>query len=361
MRVGIPKEIKTREYRVAMTPAGVNELCSRGHEIFVETQAGAGVGLSDDDYKRSGAVIVESIEEVFETADLIVKVKEPQTRECHLLRKGQILFTYLHLAADPQQASLLQKSGASCIAYETVTDSEKTLPLLTPMSEVAGRLSVQAAAMALEKSRGGAGILLGGVPGVAPGQVTIIGGGVVGSNAATIALGMGAKVNILDKSLPRLRALDSQFSQQLNTQFADQPSLAHALKQSDVVIGAVLIPGASAPKIIQRDHLKLMRPGSVIVDVAIDQGGCVETSRPTTHNDPTFIVDGIVHYCVANMPGAVARTSTFALTNATLPYILRLADSGLNAFSNDAYFQEGLNVHEGKIVHPEVAQSLGVA
>lgn len=360
MLIGLPKEIKNHEYRVGLTPAGVRELVARGHQVLVEQNAGAAIGLADSDYQRAGATLTAAMSEIYARAELIVKVKEPQPNECAMLRANQMLFTYLHLAADAALTQRLIDAKVTGIAYETVTDARGALPLLAPMSEVAGRMAVQAAAHHLEKAQGGRGVLLGGVPGVAPAQVMVLGGGVVGVNAARIALGMGAKVTVLDKSISRLRELDEQFGPRLNTLYSTTDAIEHLLPHADVVIGAVLIPGAAAPKLITRDMLRLMQPGSVLVDVAIDQGGCFETSRPTTHRDPTYIVDDIVHYCVANMPGAVARTASFALTNATLPYVLKLADAGLkNALQSDAGFRNGLNMHKGHVTLNAVADLFG--
>ena len=362
MLIGIPKEIKNSEYRVGMTPAGVRELIAHGHAVLVQQNAGADIGLFDTDYQRAGATIVADAETIFQRAELIVKVKEPQPHECAWLHAGQILFTYLHLASDAELTRRLIASRASCIAYETVTDTFGTLPLLAPMSEVAGRMAIQAAAHHLEKAQGGSGVLLGGVPGVAPAQVLVLGGGVVGLNAARMALGLGARVTVLDKSLARLRQLDDGFGPQLTTLYATTDTIERQLPHADVVVGAVLIPGAAAPKLITRAMLKLMQPGSVLVDVAIDQGGCFETSQPTTHAQPTFIVDDIIHYCVANMPGAVARTSTFALTNATLPYVLQLADRGLKAaLQMNADFRNGLNLNDGNVTYKAVADLFGYA
>lgn len=361
MRVGTPKEIKVREYRVGLTPAGARELVAHGHEVLVETGAGAGIGLEDEAYRQAGAVVVSTADEVFAAADLIVKVKEPQPAECTRLREGQALFTYLHLAPDPLQARALIDSGCAAIAYETVSDGRGGLPLLAPMSEVAGRMSIQAGAHALEKAQGGLGVLLGGVPGVAPAEVLILGGGVVGYSAARIAVGMGARVTVLDRSLPRLRQLDELFNGRLTMLYSTRDAIERAIAQADLVIGAVLVPGAAAPKLVMRRQLHGMKRGAVLVDVAIDQGGCFETSRPTTHDDPIFIEEGVVHYCVANMPGAVARTSTFALTNATLPYVLALAGKGVRqALLDDPNLREGLNVHGGRVTHPAVAGSLGL-
>ena len=360
MLIGVPKEIKNNEFRVGLTPAGVRELVRHSHQVLIETAAGSAIGLGDEAYTRAGATIVANATDIFASAELIVKVKEPQPQECRLLRPQQILFTYLHLAPDPEQAKGLMASGAIAIAYETVTAADGSLPLLAPMSEVAGRMAIQAAAHHLERAQGGSGVLLGGVPGVAPANVLVLGGGVVGLNAARMALGLGARVTLLDKSLPRLKHLDELYGPQLVTIFSTVDALEHLLPHADVVIGAVLVPGAAAPKLVTRSMLKLMQPGSVLVDVAIDQGGCFETSRPTTHQQPTYVVDGTVHYCVANMPGAVARTSTFALTNATLPYVLKLASKGCRqALREDAGFRNGLNVADGQIVHRAVADTLG--
>ena len=359
MRIGVPKEIKTQEYRVGMTPAGVHEAVRQGHAVQVETGAGAGIGLDDAAYAKAGAHIAGSAEAVFAEAELIVKVKEPQSVECARLRPGQILFTYLHLAPDPVQTQGLLASGCTAVAYETVTDAHGRLPLLAPMSEVAGRMAIQAGARCLEKSQGGSGTLLGGVPGVLPGRVTILGGGVVGTNAARMAVGMGAQVTVLDRALERLRELDDLFQGRLLTRFATLEAIEEEALAADLIVGAVLIPGATAPKLIPRAWLAALKPGSVLVDVSIDQGGCFETSRPTTHTDPIYTVDGVVHYCVANMPGAVARTSTFALNNATLPYVLQLADRGLAALRDDPYLRAGLNVHQGRITYPAVADALG--
>jgi alanine dehydrogenase len=361
MRIGTPKEIKVREYRVGLTPAGVGELVAHGHEVWIETGAGEGVGLTDEAYRKRGALIAASAEEVFAQAELVVKVKEPQSQECALLREGQALFTYLHLAPDPQQAAALLRSGCSAIAYETVTDGHGGLPLLAPMSEVAGRMAIQAGAHALEKAQGGLGVLLGGVPGVTPAEVLVLGGGVVGSNAARVALGMGARVTVVDRSLARLKQLDDLFEGRLTTLYSTRDAIDRQTEHADLVIGAVLVPGASAPRLVTRDHLRRMQRGAVVVDVAIDQGGCFETSRPTTHDAPTYVEEGVVHYCVANMPGAVARTSTFALTNATLPFVLEIAEAGISkALLRDAHLRAGLNVHLGHITHEAVAESLGL-
>lgn len=356
MRVGVPKEIKANEYRVGLTPSSVRELLAHGHDVLVERGAGAGINADDEVYRQLGARIVGSAAEVFAGADMIVKVKEPQASEVAMLEARHVLFTYLHLAADADLTLALANTGVAGIAYETVTADDGSLPLLAPMSEVAGRLAIQAGARCLEREMGGAGMLLGGVPGVAPADVLVIGGGVVGTNSIQMALGLQARVTVLDKSLPRLRALEAQFGGQLNTIYATHDSIEYYAERSDLVIGAVLVPGAAAPKLITRQMLPRMRTGSVIVDVAIDQGGCVETSRPTTHAAPTFIIDGVVHYCVANMPGAVPRTSAQALNNATLPFVLKLADQGFRrALEQDAHLRNGLNVFRGKITHAGVA------
>ncbi|WP_421134583.1 alanine dehydrogenase [Alteromonas sp. A079] len=360
MLVGVPKEIKNHEYRVGLTPAAVKEFVNNGHSVVVETNAGTAIGFTDDMYVDAGASIAPSAEKVFADAEMIVKVKEPQPNECKMLRKGQTLYTYLHLAPDPLQTKLLVESGATCIAYETVTDDRGGLPLLAPMSEVAGRMSVQAGAHYLEKAHGGSGTLLGGVPGVAPGKVLIIGGGVVGVNAAKMALGLGADVTILDRSLPRLRQIDDIFAGQVKTVYSTVDAIEHYSSKADLVVGAVLIPGAAAPKLLTKEQIALMKPGSVLVDVAIDQGGCFETSKATTHQDPVYIIDDVVHYCVANMPGGVARTSTMALNNATLPFGLALANKGpVNAMLQDKHLLNGLNVHEGKVTYKAVVDALG--
>jgi len=362
VKVGVPKEIKTHEYRVGLTPAGTRELVQNGHKVIVEHDAGAGIGFGDDAYQAAGATVAADAPELFVAADMIVKVKEPQSSEIALLRPGQVLFTYLHLAADAEQTHGLMQSGATCIAYETVTDRAGTLPLLSPMSEVAGRMSVQVGAHCLEREQGGAGILLGGVPGVAPAKVVVLGGGVAGTNAARMAVGLEASVAIIDKSLPRLKKLDLQFGPRATTLFATTASIEQMVLAADMVIGAVLVPGAAAPKLVTRDMVRRMRPGSVLVDIAIDQGGCFETSRPTTHAQPTYVEEGVVHYCVTNMPGAVARTSTFALTNATLPFVLALAGKGWRqAMLDDPHLAEGLNVHEGQVTHAAVARALGLS
>ena len=359
MRVGIPKEIKIHEYRVGLTPPSVAELTAHGHEVIVETGAGLGIDFEDSDYVEAGARIVATPQDVFGAADMIVKVKEPQLPECAWLRPHHTLFTYLHLAADKPQADALIKSGATCIAYETVTDSRGGLPLLRPMSEVAGRMSVQVGAHYLEKEQGGRGILLGGVPGVAPGRVAILGGGVSGINAAQMAIGLRADVTIYDISTARLAEIDAMFEGRVKTAFSSKAAIEAAIARAHLVIGAVLIPGAAAPKLVTRDMLKLMKRGTVLVDIAIDQGGCFETSHATTHQDPVYVVDGIIHYCVANMPGAVARTSTFALNNATLPFALRLANMGADAaMAADPHLAMGLNVAAGAIRHRAVAEAL---
>lgn len=360
MRIGLPREIKTQEYRVGLTPSGVRELSSLGHQVLVQTCAGERIGFPDELYTAAGATIIQTAGELFEAAEMVVKVKEPQPDECRMLRPGQTLFAFLHLAPDPQQAQLLVESQASCVAYETVTSSSGGLPLLAPMSEVAGRLSVQAGAHHLQIEQGGSGVLLGGLPGVLPGQVLILGGGVVGTNAARIALGMGAQVTVLDKSIERLRQLDNQFEGRLQTRLSTRQAIEQHAIISDLIVGSVLVPGASAPKLLQPDLLKQMKTGSVLVDVAIDQGGCFETSRPTTHENPTFVEQGILHYCVANIPGAVARTSTIGLTNATLAHVTSLANQGLErAMQADPHLANGLNVYRGKVTHPAVAKSLG--
>ncbi|AWN14772.1 Alanine dehydrogenase [Salinisphaera sp. LB1] len=361
MQVGVPKEIKPAEARVGLTPAGARELIGHGHRVFIETGAGAAAGFADDAYTAQGAEILDSAEAVFETADLIVKVKEPQPVEYRRLRENQILFTYLHLAPDAEQTRGLMDAGCIAIAYETVTGVHGGLPLLSPMSEVAGRLSVQAGAAALENVAGGAGVLLGGVPGVPPAKVTVVGGGVVGTNALRMATGLGADVTVLDKSIDRLRELDDAYGNRLTTLYSNTDNLERAITEADLVIGAVLLPGAAAPKLVTREMIAGMRPGSAVVDVAIDQGGCFETSRPTSHAEPTYTVDDVVHYCVTNMPGCVARTSTFALTNATLPYVLQLADKGYKqALTDNPHLAAGLNVHRGVVTHQAVAANLGL-
>ena len=358
MIVGIPKEIKNHEYRIGMTPAGVRELVNRGHQVLVENEGGVGVGFDNASYEKVGAQIVASPEDIFAAADMIIKVKEPQPNECRMLRPEQILFTYLHLAPDPEQARLLLESGVSAIAYETVTNAKGGLPLLAPMSEVAGRMSIQAGAHHLEKAQGGNGMLLGGVPGVEPASVVVLGGGVVGTQAAKMAAGLGAQVTIFDRSIERLQQLDDLFQGRAVGLYSTQSAVEQYVRAADLVIGAVLIPGASAPKLVTRTDVAAMRPGSVLVDVAIDQGGCFETSKATTHQSPTYVVDDIVHYCVANMPGGVARTATMALTNATLPFALRLADQGLAALQENSHLRQGLNVHAGHITHEAVAKAL---
>ena len=358
MLIGVPKEIKNNEFRVGLTPGSVAELVHHGHELLVEAGAGVGSGLADAEYAAAGARIVGAREEIFAKAEMVVKVKEPLAEERKLLRRGQILFTYLHLAPDLAQTRDLLESGATCIAYETVTGANGGLPLLTPMSEVAGRLAPQVGAHALEKAAGGRGVLLGGVPGVPAADVVILGGGVSGTHAATIAVGMGANVTVVDRSNEALRRLSAQFGASIHTAYSTRAAIADLVTRADLVIGAVLVPGAAAPKLITRAMLKTMRPGSVIVDVAIDQGGCCETSKATTHADPTYVVDGVVHYCVANMPGAVARTSTFALNNATLPFALALADKGWRrALAEDAHLGAGLNVHDGRLTCAPVAEA----
>ncbi len=360
MRIGVPKEIKTLEFRVGMTPAGVHEVVHDGHEVFVETNAGVGIGVKDADYEAAGATVLGTAEEVFAKAEMIVKVKEPQLNECAMLRPDQVLFTYLHLAPDPKQTEALVKSGTTAIAYETVTADDGSLPLLTPMSEVAGRLSIQAGAYSLQKANGGSGKLLGGVPGVGPAKVLVIGGGVSGANAADMAVGLGADVTILDRSLPRLRHLDDVWGGRVHTRYSTKHAIEELTLESDLIIGAVLIPGAAAPKLVTAEMVKAMQPGSVMVDISIDQGGCFETSHPTTHAEPTYVVDDIVHYCVANMPGAVPRTSTFALTNATLPFVKSLANLGwVEALQRDPHLKNGLNVAAGRVTYEAVARDLG--
>ncbi|MDO6965725.1 alanine dehydrogenase [Rhizobium alvei] len=359
MRVGCPKEIKNHEYRVGLTPASVREYVAHGHDVLIETNAGSGIGASDADYVAAGAKIAATAAEVFASCDMIVKVKEPQPSEWVQLREGQILYTYLHLAPDPEQTKGLLASGVTAVAYETVTDDRGGLPLLAPMSEVAGRLSIQAGAFSLQKANGGRGVLLGGVPGVNPAKVVVIGGGVVGIHAARMAVGLGADVTILDRSLPRLRQLDDIFSGRVHTLFSSIDALENEVFSADLVVGAVLIPGAAAPKLVTRKMLSGMKKGAVIVDVAIDQGGCFETSHATTHSDPTYEVDGVIHYCVANMPGAVPVTSAHALNNATIFHGLALADKGIAAILADRHLMNGLNVHKGKITNKAVAEALG--
>jgi len=362
MRIGVPREIKTHEYRVGLAPASVRELVHHGHEVVVETGAGIGMGASDDAYRAAGAEIAPDAASVFAQADMIVKVKEPQPQECAMLREGQIIFTYLHLAADAPQTRALMESGCTAIAYETVTDRHGRLPLLAPMSEVAGRMSLQVGAHCLEKEQGGSGVLLGGVPGVPAARVVIVGGGIAGTNAARMAMGLEAHVTVIDKSLDRLYALDLQFGPMLNTIFSTVDAIDTHVAGADLVIGSVLVPGAAAPKLVTRDMIRRMRPGSVVVDISIDQGGCFETSRPTTHAKPTYIEEGIVHYCVTNMPGAVAKTSTQALNNATLPFAIALADKGVRqALADDAHLRAGLNVHAGAVTYEAVATALDLA
>ncbi|TDK42359.1 alanine dehydrogenase [Antarcticimicrobium luteum] len=361
MKIGCPKEIKPQEFRVGVTPNAAHEAVMHGHQVVIETGAGAGAGFDDAAYEAAGATILQTAEEIFATADMIVKVKEPQPVERKMLREGQLLFTYLHLAPDPEQTRDLLASGCTAIAYETVTDDRGGLPLLAPMSEVAGRLAPQVGAWTLQKANGGRGVLMGGVPGVGPAKVLVIGGGVVGTHAARIAAGMGADVTVLDRSLPRLRYLDDVFGGTFSTGYSSAGLLAEHLGEADMVIGAVLIPGAEAPKLVRRDQFAGMKPGAALVDVAIDQGGCFETSRATTHADPIYEVDGIMHYCVANMPGAVARTSTIALGNATMPFMLALADKGWRqACLDDPHLLDGLNVHAGQLTYYAVGKALGI-
>ena len=361
MRIGVAKEIKNEEHRVGLTPASVRELVNHGHEVLVEASAGYDIGFEDEHYRAAGARIAATAEEVFAAAEMIVKVKEPQPVEIKRLRPDQVLFTYLHLAPDPAQTKGLLASGCTAIAYETVTAANGGLPLLAPMSEVAGRMSIQVGAHCLERRQGGAGVLLGGVPGVPAAKVVILGGGVAGTNAARMAMGVEAHVIVIDRALPRLYDLDLRFGSRLHTVFATQDAIEQHVLSADLVIGAVLVPGAAAPRLVTRDMVRRMRRGSVMIDISIDQGGCFETSRATTHADPTYIVDGVVHYCVANMPGAVARTSTMALNNATLPFVVALADKGVaGALAADIHLRHGLNVHRGRITHPAVAQALGL-
>jgi alanine dehydrogenase len=361
MRIGVPREIKVHEYRVGLVPAGVRELVAAGHEVLIETGAGNGIGVDDAQFRAAGAAIAARAVEVFERSELVVKVKEPQPVECEMLRRGQVLFTYLHLAANPQQAQGLIKSGVTAIAYETVTAPNGSLPLLTPMSEVAGRMSIQVGAASLQKANGGFGVLLGGVPGVPPAKVVIIGGGVSGMHAAEMAVGLRADVTVVDRSVDRLRELSSIFGSSLRTAYSTAETIEQLVRDADLVVGAVLVVGAAAPKLVTRSMIRNMKPGAVLVDISIDQGGCFESSRPTTHAEPTFVVDGVVHYCVANMPGAVPRTSTLALTNATLPYVRALADLGWRAaLARDPGLAAGLNVHDGAITHAVVAQALGL-
>ena len=362
MKIGVPKEIKNHEYRVGLTPASVREFVAHGHSVRVQAGAGVAIGLDDAQYRAAGATLADTAQDVFAGADMIVKVKEPQPQECAMLRPGQLLYTYLHLAPDPEQTAALVKSGAVCVAYETITGVNGGLPLLAPMSEVAGRMSIQAGAAHLEKSKGGMGVLLGGVPGVAPGHVAILGAGVVGTHALQCAVGAGARVTVLDKNVDRLRQLDLVFGNRITTLYSNAASVEESVLAADLVVGGVLIPGAAAPKLVTRELIARMRKGAVVVDVAIDQGGCFETSRPTTHAEPTFVVDGVVHYCVANMPGAVARTSTFALNNATIAPGLALADQGWQAAMRaDPHLRAGLNVAHGKVTFEAVAQALGYA
>lgn len=362
MLVGVPKEIKIREYRVGLTPNSVNEVICNGHQVIVEHNAGEGIGFSDDDYRAAGATVVDTAAEVYAAADLIVKVKEPQASEFAMIREGQVLFTYLHLAPDPDQTKALLQSGCVAIAYETVTDSSGGLPLLSPMSQVAGRLSIQVGAHCLEKHQGGRGVLLGGVPGVSPGKVLVIGGGVVGTNAVRMAVGKEARVTVLDRSINRLHQLDAQFGSRIKTLYSTQAAIEKAIMSADLVVGAVLIPGHAAPRLISKELLSKMRPGSVLVDVAIDQGGCFESSRPTTHDEPTYTVDGVVHYCVTNMPGAVPRTSTFALNNATLPFVIALANKGFKrALEEDPHLLNGLNICRGQLTYQAVATDLNLS
>jgi len=361
MRVGVPKEIKIHEYRVGLTPQSVRELAARGHSVLVERDAGAGIGASDEEYRAAGAAVVDTADDVFAQADLIVKVKEPQAAERRKLRPGQVLFTYLHLAPDPAQASELVASGAVAIAYETVTSEGGGLPLLAPMSEVAGRMSVQVAARFLEKPQGGRGVLMSGVPGVAPASVVILGAGVVGSNAALVAAGMGAQVTVLNHTVDQLRQLESRHGSRVRTLLSSRAAVEEVVRSADAVIGAALVPGALAPKLVSREMLATMRSGAVLVDVSIDQGGCFETSRPTTHADPVFVVDGIVHYCVANIPGAVPRTSTYALNSATLPFVIALADHGWRAaLEREPHLRNGLNICRGRVTNRQVADALGL-
>lgn len=360
MRIGCPREVKNREYRVGLTPESAKELVGLGHEVWIGKGAGEGIGAYDSEYVEAGAMIIEAPETIFAECEMIVKVKEPQPEERAMLREGQILYAYLHLAPDPKQTADLVKSGVTAIAYETVTGPGGSLPLLKPMSQVAGRMSIQAGATALEKAHGGRGVLLGGVPGVMPGKVIVIGGGVVGFNAAQMAAGLGADTIIMDRNPEVLERVGTHFEARASTRFSNQANLEEAVCQADLIIGAVLIPGAAAPKLVTRAMLKCMKPGAVLVDVAIDQGGCFETSRPTTHDDPTYVVDDVVHYCVANMPGAVARTSTYALNNVTLPHALRIAGLGWReAMRTDSHLAQGLNVHAGRVTYPAVATELG--
>ena len=360
MRIGVPKEIKNHEYRVGLTPTSVREVVMHGHAVLVQAGAGAGIGATDDDYRAAGAQIAENDKAVFAQCDMIVKVKEPQAAERRLLQKEQVLFTYLHLAPDPEQTRELVASGATCIAYETITGPGGGLPLLAPMSEVAGRMAIQAGAHCLEREAGGMGILLGGVPGVPPAHIVVLGAGVVGSNATQMAVGSGARVTVLDRSLDALRRIEQLVGARAVTVHSNRDNIERYVAAADLVVGAVLVPGAAAPKLVTREMVHRMKPGAVLVDVAIDQGGCFETSRPTTHANPTFLVDRVVHYCVANMPGAVPRTSTYALNNATLPYVLALADHGWrDAMKADTHLRAGLNVHDGTVTNAQVAEALG--
>ena len=358
MIIGVPQEVKNNEFRVGLTPGNVSGLCQQGHSVLVQRGAGSQIGLSDESYRIAGATLINSAAEIYSKADMIIKVKEPQPQECSMLREDQILFTYLHLAPDPIQTKALLDSGATCIAYETVTSMNGALPLLAPMSEVAGRMSIQAAASHLEKTHGGLGVLIAGVPGVAPAKLVILGGGVVGRNALQIAVGMGAEVCIFDRDIERLRQIDALYGNRVRTFYSDPLSVEREVCAADAVIGAVLLPGAAAPKLVSHEMVRKMKAGSVVVDVAIDQGGCFETSKPTTHADPTFLVDGVIHYCVANMPGAVARTSTFALTNATYPFVEVLANRGMmKALSINHHLRNGLSVHRGILTSQPVAQA----
>ncbi len=359
MLIGVPKEIKNNEFRLGLVPSSVRELTANGHQVIVQRNAGVGIGIDDAAFEQVGARMVETAAEIFQTADMIIKVKEPQAEECKMLREGQVLFTYLHLAPDPEQARLLQQSGCIAIAYETVTNKMGGLPLLAPMSEVAGRMAIQAGATSLEITHGGSGILLGGVPGVPPAKVVVLGGGVVGTNSVRVAIGMGAHVIVIDRTIERLYQLDLQFGSKITTVYSTTDAIEHHVTRADLVIGAVLVPGASAPRLVRKEMLSRMHPGSVMVDVSIDQGGCFETSRPTTHQNPTYKIDGVVHYCVSNMPGAVPRTSTFALNNATLPFILALANLGYRkAMQQDPHLLNGLNVFKGQLTHQAVANAL---
>jgi len=359
MLIGVPKELKNNEYRVGLVPGSVRELIAHGHQVIIQRAAGIGIGFDDGAFEQAGARLVDTAAEVFQSADMIIKVKEPQPEECRMLREDQVLFTYLHLAPDPKQAQLLQESGCVAIAYETVTNKNGGLPLLAPMSEVAGRMAIQAGATSLEIAHGGSGILLGGVPGVLAAKVVVLGGGVVGTNSVRMAMGMGARVVVIDKSIERLYQLDLQFGSKINTIYSTTDAIEEHVLDADLVVGAVLVPGGSAPRLVRKDMLSRMRSGSVMVDVSIDQGGCFETSRPTTHQDPTYTIDGVVHYCVSNMPGAVPRTSTFALNNATLPFVITLANLGYReAMRRDPHLLNGLNVCRGHLTHRAVASAL---